>query len=493
MITKIVLENYKSFGKKQTIDLSNLTIFSGLNSSGKSSIYQVLLLLLQSKDSLIRFGEGEVPVLSVNGTYLKAGRKSELLFDENNPNLYFEIHWSEGDSIQLTYTLYTQNIDGDTVEEFLLSKSSYSNQEESNLTVELDLESKRWSLTALSAINFSSAEFGGVLDKYIRTQMKSEEKEFLYNSKVEFKNLERLNFWGSVIPSLFSIPLHNASECLNPIYRHYFDLENFKEKLASKDAQYDTISMLTSEPIRLRMNSQFAKVQIVELPAFRGYPQRIYTEGLLQNPLVEWIKRKNQVIPYAYNFETKTILRAPLKEALNYWVSEHFELAKEVQINEILSDYATEIILKIDDKNVSINNVGFGASQLLPIIFKLITDQNSLLIIVDEPEIHLHPKMQSRLGDFFCHMAAIGKNILLETHSELLLHKFIYYKVYSSDLSSKMKLQWVEKNKEGSFARDIVSDELGFITNSPEGFLDERNNLTKQFNELRTLRLKSSK
>jgi len=71
-----------------------------------------------------------------------------------------------------------------------------------------------------------------------------------------------------------------------------------------------------------------------------------------------------------------------------------------------------------DTEPLNPNNVGFGISYVLPVIVSgLIAEKNSLLI-VENPEAHLHPRGQSRIGQFLAQVAASGVQVIIETHSE---------------------------------------------------------------------------
>ncbi|MDR2387078.1 MAG: AAA family ATPase, partial [Deltaproteobacteria bacterium] len=73
-----------------------------------------------------------------------------------------------------------------------------------------------------------------------------------------------------------------------------------------------------------------------------------------------------------------------------------------------------------------LNHVGVGVSQVLPILLMgLLANQNSILVI-EQPELHLHPKVQSLLGDFFLSMALSDKQCIVETHSEALIDRLRY-------------------------------------------------------------------
>lgn len=83
--------------------------------------------------------------------------------------------------------------------------------------------------------------------------------------------------------------------------------------------------------------------------------------------------------------------------------------------------------LKVEQNGLSldITDVGFGISQILPVIIQGFLSKDESITIIEQPEIHLHPKMQADLADLFIDIAKSGqnKNLLIETHSEYLLKR----------------------------------------------------------------------
>ena len=68
-------------------------------------------------------------------------------------------------------------------------------------------------------------------------------------------------------------------------------------------------------------------------------------------------------------------------------------------------------------------DVGFGVSQILPILTETLRPDASELFLFQQPEVHLHPSAQAALGTLFCEVAASGKQLLVETHSDYLLDR----------------------------------------------------------------------
>lgn len=70
---------------------------------------------------------------------------------------------------------------------------------------------------------------------------------------------------------------------------------------------------------------------------------------------------------------------------------------------------------------VALDQVGYGVSQLLPIVDLCVHAQKQL-ICVEEPELHLHPRLQARLGNLFATaVVSRGNQVIVETHSESIL------------------------------------------------------------------------
>ena len=72
---------------------------------------------------------------------------------------------------------------------------------------------------------------------------------------------------------------------------------------------------------------------------------------------------------------------------------------------------------------VTIADVGFGVSQLLPILVLGLRSNNSAILLLEQPEIHLHPKLQANLADFLLALAQQGRRVIVETHSDHFINR----------------------------------------------------------------------
>ena len=68
-------------------------------------------------------------------------------------------------------------------------------------------------------------------------------------------------------------------------------------------------------------------------------------------------------------------------------------------------------------------DVGYGVSQVLPIITELFRDDATPMFLLQQPEVHLHPSAQAALGSLFCEIAGKQRQLVVETHSDHLLDR----------------------------------------------------------------------
>lgn len=162
-----------------------------------------------------------------------------------------------------------------------------------------------------------------------------------------------------------------------------------------------------------------------------------------------------------------------LKKKVEKWMDE-FEIAKRIKLHKLgpffqvlLTDWHSGIECNITD-------VGFGASQLLPVIVAGYFAPEESLLILEQPEIHLHPKAQTQLGDLLIDVSAENKKMFVETHSEHLLERIQTRIAQGVFDSSKVSLYYCEPTKEGTKIRRIEIDDFGRLGEDlPEGFFEE--------------------
>ena len=164
-----------------------------------------------------------------------------------------------------------------------------------------------------------------------------------------------------------------------------------------------------------------------------------------------------------------------LGEAVQVWL-DRMGLAKS--INATLTSkvgYQLEARPKGVKQGLDLMSLGVGVSQVLPtIVMALLAPEDSVLIF-EQPEVHLHPKVQSVLGDFFLGIVGCGKQCIVETHSEHLINRTRRRIVESEDTNilAQLQIYFVELQNGVSQFRSIEPNEFGAIMDWPIDFFDE--------------------
>lgn len=176
-----------------------------------------------------------------------------------------------------------------------------------------------------------------------------------------------------------------------------------------------------------------------------------------------------------------TVREATLTEALVLWL-QFFQLVERIEAEDrgklgtLLKVYATGV-----NKELDLTAVGFGTSQVLPIIVQGLLTPPKALFIVEQPEVHLHPHVQSQLAYFFFALTQVGVQCIIETHSEYIVNKLRLLIHEIPELRRQIKIYFAERSPEhGTGFQDVVLDKNGTITNWPKGFMDESASLAQE-------------
>ncbi|HPA44793.1 MAG TPA: AAA family ATPase [bacterium] len=97
---------------------------------------------------------------------------------------------------------------------------------------------------------------------------------------------------------------------------------------------------------------------------------------------------------------------------------------------------------------VSIADVGFGVSQVLPVLVALLVARPGQLVYLEQPEIHLHPRAQEALAEILADAANRGVRVVAETHSAMLLLAIQSLVAEGKIETDKVILHWFERNEE---------------------------------------------
>lgn len=212
---------------------------------------------------------------------------------------------------------------------------------------------------------------------------------------------------------------------------------------------------------------EFLDTKIDYVPSVRHIPSRFVTNRNLNTYMEQIINS----ISSKSNVDTKE---------LNYWLKE-FEIADELKIHNISEIGVSHLSLLKNGKHINIADVGYGVSQLLPILLRLCL-YDKTPIIIEEPETNLHPALQSKLADFLISQMKKGRRIIIETHSEYLIRRLQYLVAKKQVNESSCVIYYFNSDsnvteKEPKVKKIEITEDGNLTDSFGHGFFDEASRL----------------
>lgn len=135
-------------------------------------------------------------------------------------------------------------------------------------------------------------------------------------------------------------------------------------------------------------------------------------------------------------------------------------------------DSPFQIEVTIGGQKFNLINVGYGVSQVLPVLTEVLIKAKGALFEIQQPEIHLHPKAQAALGSFFYDVAKSDqKQFLIETHSDYLIDRFRYQLMRDQGEKVEAQILFFERTPEGNCVTPIpILPDGSYPDDQPEAF-----------------------
>ncbi|WP_294539409.1 DUF3696 domain-containing protein [uncultured Rhodoblastus sp.] len=454
MLANVKFTNFKSWPRLD-MPCGKITGIFGANSSGKTSFIQFLLMLKQTKDATDR-----ATALELNGDLVQLGTIADAIhrhslnstidwtvsFDLDSPLVLRDASKKRGAEIARGTRL---NISASITVDRQAPKSSSLTYEIGGMQFSLSLKKDTTHKFDLRAKRIGK---GADVFKFIRAQGRA-----------------------------WQLPGPIKSYAFPDQARTYFHNASF---LADLEAAYE------SEIDRL-----------FYLGPLREFPQRDY---LWARSRPSDVGRRGEKTIDAILAETSVgeqrNLKAnahlmPFQEMIAYWLREMglIEKFRVEEIKEGSNRWQAIVQTRKGASEVLLTDVGFGISQVLPVITLLQYVPKGATVILEQPEIHLHPLAQAALADVII-QAAIHRRVqvFLESHSEHLLLR-LQRRIAEEVISSNdVKLYFCDAQKGESVLSPLKVDMFGNILNWPEKFMGDAFNEAAQAELARLKRMARS-
>ncbi|MCB0859469.1 MAG: AAA family ATPase [Solirubrobacterales bacterium] len=472
LLTELRLEGFKPFRKPTSVRLAPITVLFGQNSAGKSSLVQALMMLKQSVKANHFVADGEVVQLGSFGTLVnghdldrpvRLGVSFGVPVDWHTPGLVlnpgwlrsidFEFRGSVGSEVRLERVIvdlgegHVASFDFDPRADGLAMTA----EDAVNLVRHVAEGESRWRIAAPTA---KRTETGPAS---FRKQRVSEVKRVL--SRI-----------GDYLPVKVE-GLVPASADLA--------ISNYGKGKAANDGELASSSIDGSLALPAKTGEELGRLlsEMKYLGPLRSAPERVYPrrtgDGGIGN------SGENLAI---YLFEHRSEL-----DEINRWLD---RLEMPYRLDVVSLDAGVKglpvgdlVALILTDHRsgavVSPADVGFGISQVLPIVTQLLANRQTV-IAVEQPEIHLHPGLQARFAELLIDATrpeSASNQVIVETHSEHLMLR-LQRRVREGELSpDEVSVLYVDWNEEEACAEviHIPLDEDGSFTRAwPNGFFAER-------------------
>ena len=160
-------------------------------------------------------------------------------------------------------------------------------------------------------------------------------------------------------------------------------------------------------------------------------------------------------------------------DKLSVWCSQ-MGLACRILLSPVGEGFFQVVVIDTHTQvPVNLHDVGVGTSQILPILVQGLVASTGATLFLEQPEIHLHPKVQADLADFLTEVSQRDIRVIVETHSEHLITR-LQRRIAEETLNPEdVALYYVTLSRDGSSLERVVIDEFGQIPSAPEGFFEE--------------------
>ncbi len=472
-LTRFGLSNFKSFHYLEDIELRPLTVLVGANSAGKSSVLQSLLLLKQTLEA-DRFSG----VLKFDGEWTHLGSYANVISDFDTTRK-LEYRFSIQKELPLPpeqgfareiFNYYFPDVrisderlqDPIVISADVLIRFDIDHEEGSTSVEEFTVNLRVSDLMVEDQASVFSSFNNGARVALTHVRLRG-----LLSSEVTPIGVEFDKFWPKAV-----------------IFRNHFQ---HSQSNKSQDINLPLAFLPSVENI-LRYLEERLTTQIEYLGPLRADPRPFY-------PIEETADvgtRGESTVPYLLRHQNDTIQYVPspmaavqettLLDATNHWL-------RAMKVTDCLSINPVESIAYVaaiqsrsaSTKSVNLSQVGFGVGQVLPVLVAGLKGPNDSTLLLEQPEIHLHPRLQAMLAEFLICTVQGGKTVVVETHSDHLINRLrrCIAEDTTGTLADMVSILFVHpgtQDNPSSYIEELKIDETGNIVNWPPDFLSETAN-----------------
>ncbi len=449
MLTELSIRNFKGWADTGTIRMAPITLFFGTNSSGKSSIGQFLMMLKQTVESSDRkaiFNPGS------KNTPVNLGSYREMVFRRDlEHSIEFKYAWDLPEALKFN--------NYNTGESYSFTHVSF----EASVNMD-DRETGRLSMKKLGYI-LSNYPHDRELDvfmypipgKHLAYDIVSQNYGFSRNQDMSWHAGPPVRFYGFPDEIVNSYKNAGFIQQLNFVHERLFASISYLGPLRVKPDRLYTWSGIT--------------------------PDSVGASG--ENTVAAMLSSRDRRISSTGNQDKKPIEEIVAQSLHDMGLIDEFKVTR---LTENRQEYEVKVRTRGSHDWVDLPDVGFGISQVLPVLVQCYYAPPHSIIIVEQPELHLHPSAQAMLADALIKVVESRENdqdrniqLIIETHSEHFLRRLQRRIAEDSIPQRKVAAYFAKVDEYPARLETLQIDAYGFIKNWPANFFgDDMDDIMRQ-------------
>jgi predicted ATPase len=441
MFTQLSIRNFKAWRDTKDIRLAPITVFFGSNSAGKTSLLQFLLMLRQTAESRDRrrvLNPGD------ESTDVDLGTYRDLVFNHDvNGHVDFSLSW------QLPKPLVVTDV--------LNGKEYRGSQMSFQADISSDEEAKRQTVELLRYTLSEPPE--DILSVQMKKKgQRKQKQEYAVGADPDILVRTQGRAWAPTEPvKFYGFP--------DEVLAYHRNAGFTSDLVLSFEHQLQRIKYLG--PLRQRPRRLYTWSG--EAPESVGFDGRYTLAALLA--------ASGRQLNRGFHMRNQSFLEVVVRWLHDIGLLDGFEPKATSKLGK-----QYEIVVKATSSGVRTNlpDVGFGISQVLPVVVQSFYAEPGSTVVIEQPELHLHPRVQAFLVDLFIEAIRARQNgenrnvqFLIESHSEHFVYRLQRRIAEGTVKPEDVALYFCRPGPEGSIIEPLRLDEDGDILNWPENFFGD--------------------
>lgn len=449
MIKKLQIQNFKIWEDTGEIRMAPITVFFGTNSSGKSSIGQFLMMLKQTavsqdRNAVFDPGNKETPV--------QLSSYQDMVFrHETSRSVKFNYEWNLPEPLLIEDPIHKEKRKVDSI----------------RFCARTSLKGDRVSVPVVDLISYILFTEGTNEMSIEMTPLPNKNKQY----QVKAENYELVRKTGRAWPVAPPLKFYAFPDEASAYYQN---ADFVKELNLVHEKLFHSIAYLG--PLRTKTERIYSWTGVV--------PDSVGVDG--GQAIAALLGASDRMINLSYKAKMHKIDEIVAKKLQVMGLVESFKL--EPLSEKDKKNYVVKVKTKGTGSWVDLPDVGVGVSQVLPVLVQCFLAPENSIVIMEQPEIHLHPSAQALLADVMIDVIRSRENgrsrnvqLIIETHSEHFLRRLQRRIAEDAIKEDEVAAYFADAQKTPAKLNRLEVDSYGNIHNWPENFFgDEMTDITEQ-------------